>query len=145
MSLVLVLDAVAAVVVIALLGLIMLALRRRFITRRGGTFDCSLRDGRVQQHGKGWVLGVGRYAGDVLEWYKVFSYSPRPRRVLDRHRLRVVDRREPSGIEAFSLLAGAVVVTCRDGSSDLELGMSPETATGFLSWLESAPPGVPRS
>ena len=145
MSLVVVLDALAAVVVIALLGLAMLALRRRFITRRGGTFDCSLRDGPDQQHGKGWVLGVGRYAGDALEWYRVFSYSPRPRRVLDRQRLRVVDRREPSGIEAFSLLAGAVVVACRDGSADIELGMSPETATGFLSWVESAPPGLPRS
>ena len=145
MSLVVLLDALASVVVIALLGLVLLALRRRLITRRGGTFDCSLRDGRGQQHGKGWVLGVGRYAGDALEWYRVFSYSTRPRRVLDRQRLRVVDRREPSGIEAFSLLSGAVVVACRDGSSDIELGMSPETATGFLSWVESAPPGVPRS
>jgi hypothetical protein len=90
------------------------------------------------------VLGVGRYAGDVLEWYRVFSYSTRPRRVIDRQRLQVVDRREPSGIEAFSLLAGAVVVSCRDGSSDIELGMSPETATGFLSWVESSPPGLPR-
>ena len=117
MSLVVVLDALAAVVVIALLGLAMLALRRRFITRRGGTFDCSLRDGRAQQHGKGWVLGVGRYAGDALEWYRVFSYSPRPRRVLDRQRLRVVDRREPSGIEAFSLLAGRERLTINAGSA----------------------------
>ena len=144
MSLVAVLDALAAVVVLALLGVVLLALRRRVITRRGGTFDCSLRDGPGQQHGKGWVLGVGRYAGDVLEWYRVFSYSTRPRRVLERQRLQVLDRRQPSGIEAFSLLSGAVVVACRDGSANLELGMSPETATGFLSWVESSPPGVPR-
>jgi hypothetical protein len=143
MSLVVVLDALAAVVVIALLGLVMLALRRRFITRRGGTFDCSLRDGAGQQHGKGWVLGVGRYAGDVLEWYRVFSYSTRPRRVFSRGQLQVVDRREPTGIEAFSLLAGAVVLTCRDDSGPVELGMSPEASTGFLSWVESAPPGMP--
>ena len=80
MSLVWVLDALAAVVVLGLLALALLALRRRLLTRRGGTFDCSLRL-REAPHGKGWVLGVGRYNGDDLEWYRVFSYSPRPRRV----------------------------------------------------------------
>ena len=141
MSLLVVLDVLAALVVVALLGLVLLALRRRLITRRGGTFDCSLRFGEGA-HGKGWVLGVGRYAGDALEWYRVFSYSTRPRRVLSRGQLQVVDRREPTGIESFSLLAGAVVVTCRDGSGAVELAMSSQAATGFLSWLESAPPGV---
>jgi hypothetical protein len=141
-SLLLVLDVLAALVVVALLGLVLLALRRRLITRRGGTFDCSLRFG-AGAHGKGWVLGVGRYAGDALEWYRVFSYSTRPRRVFSRGQLQVVDRREPTGIEAFSLLAGAVVLTCRDDSGPVELGMSPEASTGFLSWVESAPPGMP--
>jgi hypothetical protein len=63
--------------------------------------------------------------------------------VFSRGQLQVVDRREPTGIEAFSLLAGAVVLTCRDDSGPVELGMSPEASTGFLSWVESAPPGMP--
>jgi hypothetical protein len=143
-TLVVVLDVLVGLVVLALLGLGLLALRRRVITRRGGTFDCSLRL-REGPNGKGWVLGIGRYAGDELEWYRVFSYSTRPRRTFVRRNLRVIDRREPTGVEVFSLLSGAVVVSCRDGDHRLELAMSSEALTGFLSWVESAPPGIPRS
>jgi hypothetical protein len=142
-TLVVVLDALVAVVVLGLLALCLLALRRRVITRRGGTFDCSLRL-REAQHGKGWVLGIGRYAGDALEWYRVFSYSTRPRRTFVRRQLRVVDRREPTGIEVYSLLNDAVIVSCLDAARRVELAMSPESLTGFLSWVESAPPGIPR-
>lgn len=144
MTLVLFLDVLVGLVVLALAAVGLLALRRRVITRRGGTFDCSLRL-REGQHGKGWVLGIGRYAGDALEWYRVFSYATRPRRTFPRHELRVVESREPVGIEVFSLLSGAVVVRCVDGSSPVELAMSSGSLTGFLSWVESAPPGVPRA
>ncbi|HEU4910493.1 MAG TPA: DUF2550 domain-containing protein [Actinomycetes bacterium] len=144
MTLVLFLDVLVGLVVLALAAVGLLALRRRVITRRGGTFDCSLRL-REGQHGKGWVLGIGRYAGDALEWYRVFSYATRPRRTFPRNELRVVESREPVGIEVFSLLSGAVVVRCVDGSSPVELAMSSGSLTGFLSWVESAPPGVPRA
>jgi len=43
----------------------------------------------------------------------------------------------------FSLLAGAVVVKCRHDTSFVEFAMSPDALTGFLAWLESAPPGQP--
>jgi hypothetical protein len=137
-----VLDALAGLVVLGLLALALLVLRRRVITRPGGTFDCSLRLGQ-DKHGKGWVLGIGRYSGESLEWYRVFSYAMRPRRVLSRRDLQVIDRRDPAGPEAFSLLSGAVVVRCRDGDGPVELAMSHDTLTGFLSWLESSPPGIP--
>jgi len=140
-SLVWVLDALVVIVVLGLLALGLLALRRRLITRRGGTFDCSLRLHGDGPHGKGWVLGIGRYNGDELEWYRVFSYSTRPRRAFDRRALQVLDSREPTGVEVFSLLAGAVVVRCRDDAGPVELGMNPDSLTGFLSWTESAPPG----
>ena len=50
-------------VLIALLAisLLMLAGRRRWIDRLGGTFDCSLRL-RMTTPGAGWVLGVARLA-----------------------------------------------------------------------------------
>jgi Protein of unknown function (DUF2550) len=144
MTLVLVLDVLVGLVALALLAVGLLALRRRVITRRGGTFDCSMRL-REGQHGKGWVLGIGRYAGDALEWYRVFSYATRPRRTFPRNELRVVESREPVGIEVFSLLSGAVVVRCVEGSAPVELAMSAGSLTGFLSWVESAPPGVPRA
>ena len=140
MSVILAVDALALLVLLVLAGLAALAVRRRFITRRGGTFDCSLRL-RPGSHGQGWALGIGRYAGDRLEWYRVFSYATRPRRVMARRDLEILDRRDPQGAEALSLLANAVVVRCRNGSGFVEFGMSTEALTGFLSWLESAPPG----
>jgi len=144
MNAILVLDGLAAAVVIVLLALVVLAVRRRVITRRGGTFDCSLRL-RPARSGKGWALGIGRYSGDSLEWYRVFSYATRPRHVMARRELQIVDRRVPEGSEVFSLLSGAVIVRCREGSHAgiVEFAMGEDALTGFLSWLEAAPPGQP--
>jgi hypothetical protein len=136
------LDVFAALVVVVVIGLVILAFRRRLLTRSGGTFDCSLRL-RSGGYGKGWALGIGRYAGDSLEWYRVFSYAARPRRVFARRDLEILDRRPPVGPEVFSLLAGAVVVKCRHDGNFVEFAMSPDALTGFLAWLESAPPGQP--
>ncbi len=138
-----VLDILGALFVIALVAVGALAIRRRLLTRRGGTFDCSLRL-RSGSHGKGWTLGVGRYSDDIVEWYRVFSYSPRPRRVFGRRDLEIIERRAPQGAETYALLAGAVVVRCRDGDGFVELAMGNDALTGFLSWLESAPPGDAR-
>ena len=142
MSLVGVLDGLGVLVVLALLAVGLLVLRRRYISRQGGTFDCSMRLREATQ-GQGWVLGIGRYSGECLEWYRVFSLATRPRRELSRRSLQVVDRRDPRGPEAFALLAGAVVVRCKDGNGPVELAMSSDTLTGFLAWLESSPPGMP--
>jgi hypothetical protein len=138
-----VLDVLAAVLVVGFVAVAVLAVRRRVITRRGGTFDCSLRL-RTGASGQGWALGIGRYAGDTLEWYRVFSYATRPRRVLPRRQLEIVDRRLPEGAEVFALLSGAVVVRCREGNgSTVELAMGEDVLTGFLAWLEATSPGHP--
>lgn len=142
MSVIVTLDVIAVLVVLLLGGLIVLALRRRFLSRSGGTFDCSLRL-RPSGYGKGWALGIGRYAGDYLEWYRVFSYATRPRRAFARRDLEILERRAPVGPEVFSLLAGAVIVKCRHDTGFVEFAMSADALTGFLAWLESAPPGQP--
>ena len=142
MSVLTALDGFASLVLLALLALLGLALRRRLVTRGGGSFDCSLRVG-PGQGGKGWTLGIGKYSGEHLEWYRVFSYALRPKRVLRRRDLQVLDRRSPHGTEAFSLLSGAVVVRCLDQSGPVELAMTSDTLTGFLAWVESSPPGMP--
>ncbi|MGW0657521.1 DUF2550 domain-containing protein [Streptodolium elevatio] len=92
-------------------------------------------------HGKGWVFGIARYNGDRIEWFRVFSYSPRPRRVLERHDIVVIERRLPVGQEELALLAGSVVLVCSHNGVLLELAMSEDALTGFLAWLEAAPPG----
>ena len=91
--------------------------------------------------GKGWVFGIARYNNDSVEWFRVFSYSPRPRRVLQRSRIEVLYRRTPEGQEELALLSGAVVLTCLHAGEPLELAMSEDALTGFLAWLEAAPPG----
>lgn len=91
--------------------------------------------------GKGWVFGVARYNNDSVEWFRVFSYAPRPRRVLQRSRIEVLHRRTPEGQEELALLSGAVVLTCLHAGEPLELAMSEDALTGFLAWLEAAPPG----
>lgn len=137
---------VSALVVVALLaiGLFVFGLRRRLIQRSGGTFDCSMRWGVADEpdvSGKGWVYGVARYSGDRIDWFRVFSYSPRPRRLLERASIEVIARRAPEGEEELALLSDAVVLGCVHQGTRLELAMSDDALTGFLAWLEAAPPG----
>src|SRR3954468_5388245 len=115
-------------------------LRRRWLSRNGGTFEFSVRV-RSARAGRGWILGVGRYTADALEWFRIFSLSPRPRYRYGRADLEFVGRREAEGAEAYSLYSGHIVVTCRTPQGLLEVAMSPDALTGFLAWLEAAPPG----
>ncbi|MDT3398266.1 DUF2550 domain-containing protein [Streptomyces sp. B1866] len=138
-------------VALVVLGLFFFGLRRRLLQRSGGTFDCSLRwaaeryatgtDTGAEPSGKGWAYGVARYSGDRIEWFRVFSYAPRPRRVLERDAIEVRERRTPKGEEELALLSDAVVLACSHRGSTLELAMSEDALTGFLAWLEAAPPG----
>ncbi|MEV6669977.1 DUF2550 domain-containing protein [Streptomyces sp. NPDC051162] len=132
------------VVLLVLIGLFVFGLRRRLIQRSGGTFDCSLRWSVPEDaplDGKGWVYGVARYNSDRIEWFRVFSYAVRPRRVLERASIEVLERRAPFGDEELALLSDAVVLICVHQGTRLELAMSEDALTGFLAWLEAAPPG----
>lgn len=135
-----VVEAVAIVLAIVAFALAALAYRRRWLLGSGGAIDMSLRlrFGRV---GRGWALGVGRYTGDDLLWFRVFAVTLRPSRTLSRRGLEVVAQRTPQGAESWAVQSGAVIVECRDSSGPVHLAMSAEALTGFLSWLESAPPG----
>ena len=132
--------AVAVAVGVVILILLALALRRRVLLRPAGSIDMSLRT-RVGRIGGGWALGVGRYTGDDLQWYRLFGLSLMPSRTLTRRELQVVGRRLPTGAESWAVQAGAVIVECHDGDGPVQLAMSAGAVTGFLSWLESAPPG----
>ncbi|MFF9911611.1 DUF2550 domain-containing protein [Streptomyces sp. NPDC013457] len=132
------------VVALVVIGLFVFGLRRRLIQRAGGTFDCSLRWNIPEEpdlSGKGWVYGVARYSGDEIAWFRVFSYAPRPRRVLERSAIEVLERRMPEGEEELALLSDAVIQGCMHRGTRLELAMSEDALTGFLAWLEAAPPG----
>jgi Protein of unknown function (DUF2550) len=140
------LELVGTLLALAAVGLFVFGLRRRLIQRPGGTFDCSMRlaadpgDG-LEPTGKGWVYGVARYSGDRVEWFRVFSYAPRPRHVLERDAIEVAGRRTPQGEEELALLSDAFVLSCVHRGTRVELAMSEDALTGFLAWLEAAPPG----
>ncbi|MCU1691185.1 MAG: hypothetical protein JWM64_276 [Frankiales bacterium] len=133
-------EIVLGLVLVAVLPLVAISARRRVLQRRYGTIDLSLRLKR-RGNGRGWVLGVGRFEGDDLQWYRVISLAPRPRRTLSRRTLEVRGRREPRGPETLALLSGAVVMECRAPEGLVELAMESSAVTGFLAWLEAGPPG----
>jgi hypothetical protein len=136
-----VLDALAAVLVLVLLYGVSLVVRRRVLSRNGGTFELSYRV-RTEKAGRGWLLGIGRYSGDRLEWFRIFSLWPRPRESWQRSDLSYLGQREPEGVERMSLFGDHVVVTCSSPRGDVELAMSPSSLMGFQAWLEAAPPGT---
>ena len=133
-------DSAGLLLLLVLLYGLCLVIRRRWISRHGGTFEFSVRV-RSTRAGRGWMLGVGRYSGDLLEWFRIFSLSLRPKRTFRRSELEYVGRREAEGVEAYSLYSGHIIVTCRTPAGELEVAMSPDALTGFLAWLEAAPPG----
>ena len=144
-------------------GLILIYARREIISRRGGTIEMYMRLSTYLP-GRGWAPGVGRFTPDQLRWYRVFSFGLRPRRVLTRHGLTVEERRRPEGAERLAMPEGWVIVRCRSEAGTslsgvglagtgttagmgtagagpaVELALAETALSGFLSWLESAPP-----
>lgn len=136
-------DSVAALLALALVTVVWLVARRWWVSRSHLTFELSVSppvEGGARS-ARGWTLGVGRYDGDRLEWFRVFSFSLRPKRVFDRGSLDVLLRREPQGPEAYALFSGHVVVECDTDQGPVQLAMSPQSLTGMMAWLEAAPPG----
>jgi len=134
------LDSAGAVLLVIVLFGVVLVLRRRVLSRHGGTFELSVRDAN-QPEGRGWVLGMGRYREDSLDWYRIFSPLPVPKRSWRRNDLTFASQREPRGAEEYALYAGHVVVVCETPKGEVELAMSPSSLTGLSSWLEAGPPG----
>lgn len=135
------LESAAGVLLLVLVIGVALILRRRWLSRHGGTFELSYR-ARASQPGRGWLLGLGRYTGDRLEWFRIFSLSPRPKMVWQRATLNYVERRDPEGVEQLSLYPGHVVIRCETPAGDVELALGSSSLMGFQSWLEAAPPGA---
>ena len=115
-------------------------LRRRVLSRHGGTFELSHRTAKATP-GSGWVLGLGRYSGDNLEWFRIFSLSPWPKHVWGRSRMSYDGRRDADEGERHVLYPGHVVIACTTPDGAVELALSAQSLTGFQAWLESHRPG----
>lgn len=142
-------EAAAIALLAVLLVLTLIFVRREVIVRRGGAIAMSMRLSTYVP-GRGWAPGLGRFTGDELRWYRLFSLGLRPRKVLVRHNLTVEQRRAPEGPERLSMPEGWVVLRCsalaRSAYSrgrptgDVEIALAEKAVAGFLSWIESAPP-----
>ncbi|MET8086890.1 DUF2550 domain-containing protein [Micromonospora sp. NPDC005197] len=128
-------------VAVILVALLVLFVRRAVVTCSGGIIRLSVRVTTVLD-GRGWSPGFGRFAGDELRWYRMFSFALRPKRVLSRKDLAVERRRLPEGQERLSMPADWVILRCTSHHAPVEIAMARSTVTGFLSWLEAAPPGA---
>ncbi|MBQ0979163.1 DUF2550 domain-containing protein [Micromonospora zamorensis] len=128
-------------VVVILGALFILFVRRALVTRSGGIIRLSVRVSTMLD-GRGWSPGFGRFADDELRWYRMFSFAIRPKRVLSRKGLAVERRRLPEGQERLSMPADWVILRCTSHHAPVEIAMARSTVTGFLSWLEAAPPGA---
>lgn len=133
-------DVLVALCGLLLLGVISLVVRQRVLSRHGGTFELSYRV-RSAGAGRAWILGLGRYSGEELQWFRLMSLSPRPKRSWPRSRLSYTSRREPDRAEQVALYPGHVVISCQCPDGELELGLSQAALMGFQAWLESRPPG----
>lgn len=138
------------------LGILLLALClclgylafRRVRLMRGGGVDLSLRRRPVgvsrfasRDASAGWHAGVARYHGDQLSWYRLTSFRPGSSLSLHRSELEILDRRAPADAETYVMPLTSAVLHCRSQGADVELAMTPGVLTGFLAWLEAAPPG----
>ncbi|TLP55626.1 DUF2550 family protein [Microbispora triticiradicis] len=129
--------------VVAVLAL--LVLRGFALARARGTIVCRVRDGRG-----GWKSGVARYVGGELHWIPFLGLGLRPRHAIARRGLTVSSRRMLGSGEGPAGYWTVVCSTDRSAASttrpvmagSLCLAMSEDALTGFLAWLESAPPSA---
>ncbi|MFT3862564.1 DUF2550 domain-containing protein [Micropruina sp.] len=133
--------ALITVAAVLMLAVAWLWLRRRWLSRAGATFSCSLRR-RPSTPSSRWVLGVARYRDHELEWFPSFSLSLWPDLCFDRGEVRAGEQRLPTPAEAGLLLDSQRILGLDGPSGDVELAMETDSLTGLLSWLEAAPPGM---
>ncbi len=125
---------VLLVALVVLLAVVFL-LRRRFLLSGLGAVTMWRRPAGSPR----WSVGVAWFGADMLLWYRGLSLSVRPQERLRRGELVVTGRRAP-GPDEQALPAEVVVLECDTGEGRRELAMDLSTVTGFLSWVESAPP-----
>jgi hypothetical protein len=136
-----VVEWIAIGVLVVLAAVAALFVRRSLVVRAGGTIRLNLRLSTML-NGRGWSPGFARFAGDELRWYRMFSFAIRPKRVLSRRGMVVERRRLPQGQERLVLPADWVILRCISRHAPVEIAMARSTVTGFMSWLEAAPPGA---
>ena len=133
---------IVMVVLVALLGIAVLALSFRLWKLRQGGTAAIMRD-IPAVGGHGWRHGVIRYRGADAVYYRLSSVRPWPDRRLNRRGVEVVSRRPPRGDEFDIMTEEINVLELRDTTQDrragYEIALDRGALTAFQSWLESRP------
>lgn len=126
--------ALLAVLFVALLFLVFIW-RARTLSGRIGSFQCSLR--RVKR--ANWQAGIAQYGVDRLDWFRFFSFMPRPAVIFRRGSLRIVDA-YPAKTREGQPIPQMLRVECDYYGRRVSIAMSPSAYAGLASWLEGAAP-----
>src|SRR5947209_19297169 len=133
---------IVMVVLVAVLGLAVLALSYRMWKLRQGGTAAIMRD-IPAVGGHGWRHGVIRYRGGDATFYRLSSVRLWPDRRLNRRGVEMVYRRPPRGDEFDIMTEEIIVLELRDTTQDrrggYEIALDRGALTAFQSWLESRP------
>src|SRR6201985_201859 len=133
---------IAMVVLVAILGIAVVALSYRLWKLRKGGTAAIMRD-IPAVGGHGWRHGVIRYRGGEAAFYRLSSVRLWPDSRLSRRGVEIVGRRAPRGDE-FDIMSDEIVVlelrdTTQERRTGYEIALDQGALTAFLSWLESRP------
>ena len=114
--------------------------RRVALANRLGAFGCLVRVGAADSEMGPWRRGIARYDTNALQWYATLTFGLNPSLSLDRDRLHLqdrftADRDEPRVPHGMSVVVG------RYGDRRVDIAMAAGTASAFVLWVESGPPG----
>ncbi|MDU0349735.1 DUF2550 family protein, partial [Actinomyces sp. MRS3W] len=126
-------EIVSAVALVALALVAVFLLRLRSLAGRIGAFECALRRrGRPR-----WRSGIAVFRDDDVEWYRLVSFSLRPRYRFVRDGLELGQARHRGR-------GGRIVdVPCRYGDMNFKLAMMEDSHSALVAWIESAAPTQP--
>lgn len=125
---------IVAIAFVVFAVLCLFAIRRFQLRGALGTIDASILYGESR-----WMMGVCRYQNSRLEWFRLFSLSPRPRHVFRRSALELLGRRQPTEQERALVQTESVIVSLRYEGREVLLAMRFEAYVGLSSWLEAGP------
>jgi len=124
----------AAIFLLVIMALCLFGVRRFQLRRALGTVDASIR-----VRGNRWQMGVCRYQESALEWFRLLSLSPIPRRRMVRSAIELVGRRQPTETELTRVPPDTVIVTLSYKGEEVLLAMKFGAYAGLSSWLEAGP------
>lgn len=118
--------------VILLVGALLVwgVLRLRALYRRVGSFECSI----AKVDSDEWTKGIAVFGAEYISWYPLISLGRNPRFAFSRQRLSVTA--QSGGSETDDTL----VLHVRCNGKEQKWGMSRDSFTGLVSWMDAAPP-----